>query len=119
MTDPVIGSDGRTYERSAITAWLKDHKTSPITREPMSASSLKPNYTVKAMTDRYNTNTITIVPVQPAPQTITTYSYQYLPEPAPLLVPPPNPNRKKLLQAICVSLAGFIIMIVIIRYLFT
>jgi hypothetical protein len=117
MTDPVIGSDGRTYERSAITAWLKDHKTSPITREPMSPSSLKPNYAVKAMTDRYNSNTMTIVPVQP-PHQIVTYSYQSLPEAAPLVIQPPNPNHKKLIQALCIGLAGVIILIIIMRYLF-
>ena len=115
MTDPVIGSDGRTYERSAITAWLKDHKTSPITREPMSPSSLKSNYAVKAMTDRYNANVITIVPVQP----VATYSYQSLPEAAPLVVPRPTPNHKKLIQALCIGLVGVIIIIIIMRYIFT
>jgi hypothetical protein len=114
MTDPVIGSDGRTYERAAITAWLKDHKTSPITREPMSPSSLKSNYAVKAMTDRYNANVITIVPVQP----VTTYSYQSLPEAAPLVVPRPAPNHKKLIQALCIGLVGVIIIIIMMRYIF-
>ena len=33
--DPVIGSDGHTYERENITAWIQKHSTSPITREPM------------------------------------------------------------------------------------
>ena len=52
MTDPVLGSDGHTYERSAITEWLTHHQTSPITRETMTIANLKPNYALKAMIDR-------------------------------------------------------------------
>ena len=33
--DPVRAGDGRTYERSAITAWLDKHDTSPMTNLPM------------------------------------------------------------------------------------
>jgi len=51
--DPVIGSDGHTYERENITAWIKKHATSPITREPMSLSSLRPNYIVKKMVEDF------------------------------------------------------------------
>ncbi|CAF2993638.1 unnamed protein product [Rotaria sp. Silwood2] len=47
--DPVIGDDGHTYERKAITEWLTKNGTSPITRQPMSVDSLKTNYTVKKM----------------------------------------------------------------------
>jgi hypothetical protein len=59
MVDPVLGSDGRTYERSAITEWLRTHTTSPITREPMTAASLVPNYALRSMIERHNT---TVVP---------------------------------------------------------
>jgi hypothetical protein len=52
MTDPVLGTDGHTYERAAITEWLTHHQTSPITRETMTIAGLKPNYAVKAMIDR-------------------------------------------------------------------
>ena len=54
MVDPVLGSDGRTYERSAITEWLRTHNTSPITREPMTAASLTTNYALKSMIERHN-----------------------------------------------------------------
>ena len=52
MTDPVLGTDGHTYERAAITEWLTHHQTSPITRETMTIAGLKPNYALKAMIDR-------------------------------------------------------------------
>jgi len=46
MTDPVIGEDGITYERSAITHWLESHNTSPVTRGIMS-SHLIPNIALR------------------------------------------------------------------------
>lgn len=36
LLDPVVASDGRTYERRAIETWLHKHKTSPFTRKPIS-----------------------------------------------------------------------------------
>ncbi|CAF1533981.1 unnamed protein product, partial [Rotaria sordida] len=47
--DPVIGDDGHTYGRKAITDWLTKNGTSPMTRQPMSIDSLRTNYTVKKM----------------------------------------------------------------------
>jgi serine/threonine protein kinase len=47
--DPVVGDDGHTYERKAITDWLTKNGTSPITRQPMNISSLRTNYMVKKM----------------------------------------------------------------------
>ena len=37
---PVTAEDGQHYERAAITRWLKDHATSPVTNEPMGATLL-------------------------------------------------------------------------------
>ena len=31
MKDPVLLGDGHTYERKAITAWMSNHTTSPMT----------------------------------------------------------------------------------------
>ena len=53
MTDPVIGSDGQTYVRSAIIQALNVRGVSPMTREPMSLSSLKTNYALKASLERW------------------------------------------------------------------
>ena len=47
MQDPVVAADGHTYEREAITAWLRSHGKSPVTQQPMSISSLVPNLIVK------------------------------------------------------------------------
>ena len=50
MRDPVIGSDGITYERTAIEAWFSaGHSTSPLTRAPMTSRSLVPNIALRAM----------------------------------------------------------------------
>ena len=49
--DPVVADDGHTYERQAIERWLQQNKTSPITRQPISATSLRPNYIVKQLLD--------------------------------------------------------------------
>ncbi|CAF1243717.1 unnamed protein product [Adineta ricciae] len=47
--DPVVGDDGHTYERKAITEWLQRSGTSPMTQQPMNINSLRTNYTVKKM----------------------------------------------------------------------
>ena len=46
MTDPVVASDGFTYERSAISKWLEDNDTSPKTKERLS-SELRPNFDLR------------------------------------------------------------------------
>ena len=48
FSDPVIASDGHTYERLAIQEWLGRHaSTSPMTREVISISDLRPNHVVR------------------------------------------------------------------------
>ena len=49
--DPVMAEDGRVYERSAISKWLAEKKTSPHTNEEM-GSKLIPALQVKNMIDR-------------------------------------------------------------------
>lgn len=39
--DPVIAQDGHVYERTAITQWIIEHGTSPITRQPLRVEELK------------------------------------------------------------------------------
>lgn len=48
FVDPVLASDGHTYERSAIKTWLAEHATSPLTRQPM-AAKLRPNLFVRGL----------------------------------------------------------------------
>jgi len=47
MEDPVIDQDGNTYERAAIEEWLRRTGKSPITRNHMDVSQLRPNRMVK------------------------------------------------------------------------
>lgn len=54
MTDPVQGIDGQTYERSAIVHALSIKPESPITREPMRASDLKVNASIRFLCDKYH-----------------------------------------------------------------
>lgn len=49
LQDPVICSDGHTYERAAIAAWLVDHDTSPVTNEKLPHKQLIPNHGVRAV----------------------------------------------------------------------
>jgi len=43
ISDPVITPDGHTYEREAIEAWISRNGDSPITREQLAISDLRPN----------------------------------------------------------------------------
>ena len=53
MRDPVIGSDGHSYERSAIERALTINSISPMTRQPMLISELQPNRALKDLIDQY------------------------------------------------------------------
>ena len=55
MADPVLAMDGNTYERSAITEWLKKNPTSPITRQPMRLEDLKTNRALLQSIERFKT----------------------------------------------------------------
>jgi hypothetical protein len=47
MSDPVVCSDGHTYERSAIEEWLLSHFTSPVTNMRLHHNQLVPNYSLR------------------------------------------------------------------------
>ncbi|KAF0290863.1 WD repeat, SAM and U-box domain-containing protein 1 [Amphibalanus amphitrite] len=49
MVDPVVCSDGYSYERSAIAAWLKERTSSPMTNEPLAALVLVPNHALRSL----------------------------------------------------------------------
>ncbi len=72
MTDPFVGNDGQTYERSAIETWISQHRSSPFTRQPMTLADLHPNFALRAALERWKlTNDPIPDPVQTlvAPQT--------------------------------------------------
>ena len=49
LVDPVIASDGHTYERATIVQWLATHSTSPMTGEHMRDKSVFPNHTLRSL----------------------------------------------------------------------
>lgn len=44
IRDPVVAADGHTYERAAITRWLLNNNTSPLTGVQLAHKDLVPNY---------------------------------------------------------------------------
>ena len=53
MQDPVIASDGHTYERSAIAAWFERRRTSPITNEDLPNLDLVPAHAMRSLIARW------------------------------------------------------------------
>ena len=49
MTDPVSTSDGFTYERAAITEWLRTKDTSPKTGAKLESTTLYPNHSLRSV----------------------------------------------------------------------
>eukprot|EP00292_Cryptomonas_paramecium_P033809 CAMPEP_0113675758 /NCGR_PEP_ID=MMETSP0038_2-20120614/8215_1 /TAXON_ID=2898 /ORGANISM="Cryptomonas paramecium" /LENGTH=100 /DNA_ID=CAMNT_0000592611 /DNA_START=77 /DNA_END=379 /DNA_ORIENTATION=- /assembly_acc=CAM_ASM_000170 len=55
MRDPVIGTDGRTYDCTAIVAWLSKHRRSPLTNLPMGSENLRPNEQMRKEIEEWST----------------------------------------------------------------
>ena len=53
MVDPVVASDGHTYEKSAIAKWFIHNDTSPMTAQRLPTLTLTPNYSIKSMISDY------------------------------------------------------------------
>jgi hypothetical protein len=53
MFDPVVASDGRTYERDAIYTWLSTKNTSPMTKEPIIDKTLRTNWAIRSAIQRF------------------------------------------------------------------
>ena len=49
MTDPVTTADGFTYEREAITEWLRTKDTSPSTGATLESKTLIPNLMARSL----------------------------------------------------------------------
>ena len=54
MTDPVSTLDGFTYERAAITEWLRTKDTSPKTGATLESKALIPNHLVRSLLRAFN-----------------------------------------------------------------
>ena len=59
LVDPVIGTDGRTYERKNIERYLQDHPISPFTRLPMTIDDLVPNLAIRDVIESLETTSAT------------------------------------------------------------
>lgn len=53
MTDPVIASDGHTYERHAFEQWLTANTTSPTTGEKLRTTTLTPNTSLQCLIEEW------------------------------------------------------------------
>jgi len=62
MVDPVMCSDGHTYERDAIEDWLSSHNTSPKTNEELQTSALFPNHNLRAAIEEWQNEHIEATP---------------------------------------------------------
>lgn len=43
LQDPVVCTDGESYERAAVEGWLAEHDTSFVTHERLSSRAIVPN----------------------------------------------------------------------------
>lgn len=53
MKEPVLATDGYTYEKEAIQQWLRSNTISPMTREPMRFSDCRPNRALRDAIERW------------------------------------------------------------------
>ena len=60
MRDPVICSDGHTYERENITQWLHNHNTSPLTNQRLANKDLIPNHALRGIIKAYYSENDTV-----------------------------------------------------------
>ena len=56
FVDPVIATDGHTYEREAIEEWLANNECSPLTGAPMPPGELRPNFLVRGLLHQMKKN---------------------------------------------------------------
>ena len=53
MRDPVIDTEGNSYERAAIVKWLAKSPTSPLTRTRLTVDSLVSNLSLRDLCEAY------------------------------------------------------------------
>jgi hypothetical protein len=69
MADPVMASDGITYERHAIELWMKTHDVSPLTNKPFDHKYLSTNITVRNLIADWCEQNSVPVPTPPKRET--------------------------------------------------
>ncbi|XP_046908819.2 WD repeat, SAM and U-box domain-containing protein 1 [Dermatophagoides farinae] len=64
MNDPVVASDGHSYERLAMQKWITDgNVTSPLTNEILASQILTPNYNLRSLIQKFR-STIPPIPLK-------------------------------------------------------
>ena len=53
MEDPVVASDGHTYNRQGIQNWFDTQNISPITRDSFEDNGLRPNIAIRKQVIRW------------------------------------------------------------------
>ena len=56
--DPLIAQDGHAYEREAITKWILEHGTSPLTREPLQIDLLQADERLRQLCQQRRNSTV-------------------------------------------------------------
>jgi Mg-chelatase subunit ChlD len=110
MTNPVIGSDGHTYEKTAIEQWLSVHNVSPLTKAPMNKSQLVPNIalrnTIQEFTGPKPSKKTVVAPYVPTEEKVTSsYKVSKLEDGNYMIhlqVIPPKDGKRKPSVIICV-----------------
>ena len=49
MQEPYLATDGHTYERECIAAWLENHDTSPLTNDQLPSKMIIPNHALRSL----------------------------------------------------------------------
>ena len=65
MADPVVASDGITYERHAIELWMTTHDVSPLTNKPFDHKLLIPNLSMRSLIAEWCEQNSVPVPTPP------------------------------------------------------
>ena len=69
MTDPVTTADGFTYERTAISEWLRTKDTSPTTGAMLESKTVIPNLSLRSVIRSF-TEALAAAAVAPSPPSV-------------------------------------------------
>jgi len=96
MTEPaLVTTNGRTYQREAITRWVREHGTDPLQRsERLSEGDLAPNLAVRQMVEAWAREKcggrLPPQPTEPGPVRVAHTPTHQPPAPAPAPAPAPR-----------------------------
>lgn len=65
MKDPVLASDGHSYDRPAIAKWIRGRASSPMTGAPLTSTTLTPNFNLKSQISDWLSVPTSVAPSHP------------------------------------------------------